>query len=139
MNMAVSRLRIRHLVTEPRLFSSIYIDEDITDRLAAVLRQRGFEAIAAHETGLVSVADEMHLTYAAEHNMILLTSNRDDFIRLAYDWMAAGRHHAGIIISPQFSDRQFGELLRLTLRLLNQVAADELVDTVCYLTAFRQK
>jgi predicted nuclease of predicted toxin-antitoxin system len=121
------------------LFSSIYIDEDITDRLAAVLRQRGFEAIAAHETGLVSVADEMHLTYAAEHNMILLTSNRDDFIRLAYDWMAAGRHHAGIIISPQFSDRQFGELLRLTLRLLNQVAADELVDTVCYLTAFRQK
>jgi hypothetical protein len=69
--------------------------------------------------------------------MILLTCNRDDFIRLARKWAAEGRQHHGIIISPQFSDRQFGELLRLTLNLLNRVAADDLVNTVCYLTAYR--
>jgi predicted nuclease of predicted toxin-antitoxin system len=124
-------------VFEPRLFASIYIDEDVTDRLAIALRQRGFEAVAAHEVNLVSASDEAHLTYAAEQEMILLTCNRDDFIRLAHEWAAAGRQHFGIIVSPQFSDRQFGELLRLTLNLLNRIAADDLVNTVCYLTSFR--
>jgi predicted nuclease of predicted toxin-antitoxin system len=122
---------------ESRLFASIYIDEDVTSRLAPALRQRGFEAIAAHEAGLKADDDELHLTYAAEHRMILLTSNRDDFIRLAHKWAAENRQHHGIVIAPQFSDRQFGELLRLTLSLLNRVAADDLVNTVCYLAAYR--
>jgi len=55
---------------------------------------------------MLSADDEAHLADAAEHQMILLTSNRDDF-------------------------------LQLVLNLLNQVAADDLIDTVCYLTAYR--
>ena len=121
-----------------RLFSSLYLDEDLTDKLAFALRQRGFEAVAAHEVGLASAEDEAHLSYASEHGMILMTCNRDDFVGLARNWAAAGREHSGIIISPQFSDRQFGKLLRLTLNLLNQVAYGELTNTVCYLTAYRR-
>ena len=56
---------------ETRLFASLYIDEDITSRLTPALRQRGFEAVAAHEAGLQADDDELHLTYAAEHGMIL--------------------------------------------------------------------
>lgn len=122
---------------ETRLFASLYIDEDITSRLAPALRQRGFDAIAAHEAGLKADEDELHLSFAAERGMILLTSNRDDFIRLARKWATDKRRHYGIVISPQFSDRQFGELLRLVLNLLNRVAADELTNAVCHLTAFR--
>jgi len=43
---------------ETRLFASLYIDEDITSRLAPALRQRGFEAIAAHEAGLKADDDD---------------------------------------------------------------------------------
>jgi predicted nuclease of predicted toxin-antitoxin system len=89
-------------VAEPRLFAAIYTDEDITSRLAIALRQRGFEALAAHEAGLVSDTDEAHLIYAAAHQMVLLTCNRDDFIRLAHEWAAAERPHYGIVISPSF-------------------------------------
>jgi len=124
-------------MSEPRLFASIYIDEDVTSRLAPALRQRGFEVVAAHEAGLKADDDESHLAYAAEHRMILLTCNRDDFIRLAHRWAADGRQHYGIVISPQFSDRQFGELLHLVLNLLNRVTADGLMNAVCYLTSYR--
>jgi hypothetical protein len=86
---------------ETRLFAALYIDEDVTSRLAPALRQRGFEAIAAHEAGLKANDDELHLAYAAEHGMILLISNRDDFIRLARKWAANKRQHHGIVISPQ--------------------------------------
>lgn len=122
---------------EQRLFAALYIDEDVTVQLASELRQREFEAVGAREIGMISADDEAHLTYASEHQMILLTSNRDDFLRLAHDWAATGRQHYGIIITPQFSKRQFAELLHLVLKLLNQVAADDLIDTVCYLTTYR--
>jgi predicted nuclease of predicted toxin-antitoxin system len=124
-------------MSESRLFASLYIDEDVTSRLAPALRQRGFEAVAAHEAGLKADDDELHLAHVAEHRMILLTSNRDDFIRLAQKWAAEKRQHHGIVISSQFSERQFGELLRLILNLLNRVIADNLVNTVCFLTAYR--
>lgn len=124
-------------MNEARLFAALYIDEDITDRLAVALRQRGYEAIAAHEAGLGGDKDEVHLQFAAEHKLVLLTSNRDDFLRLAYEWSAVGRQHYGIVIAPQFSRRQFGDLLRQVLNLLDNVAADDLIDTVCYLTNFR--
>jgi hypothetical protein len=42
-----------------------------------------------------------------------------------------------IVICPQFSKHQFGELLRLVLSLLNRTAAGDLINTVCYLTAYR--
>ena len=125
------------MTEELRLFASLYTDEDITGRLAVALRQRNFEAIAAHEAGLVSEPDEKHLAYATEHKMALLTCNRDDFIRLAHEWAAIERQHYGIIISPQFSNQQFGELLGLTLNLLNRITADELENVVFYLTSFR--
>ncbi len=41
------------------------------------------------------------------------------------------------IYTDQFSLRQLGELLRRTLHLLNQVTAEEMINTVRYLTDFR--
>jgi predicted nuclease of predicted toxin-antitoxin system len=124
-------------MTEQRLFAALYTDEDITGHLAVVLRQRGFDVVAAHEVNLISIDDQIHLAYAAKHQRILLTCNRDDFIRLAHQWATAGQQHHGIVICPQFSRHQFGELLRFVLNLLNRTAADDLMNTVCYLTAYR--
>ena len=51
---------------------------------------------------------------------------------------AAGQSHAGIIISSeQYSRRRFGELLRLTLRVMNTVTVDEMRDAVVYLQQFK--
>jgi predicted nuclease of predicted toxin-antitoxin system len=137
MKTGASSLQWQILMPEPRLFAALYIDEDITDRLAVALRQRGYEAVAAHEAGLVAATDEHHLLYATERQMILLTSNRDDFLQLARTWAMAERVHYEIGIAPQFSRRQFGELLRLVINLLDRTAEDELTNTVCYLTAYR--
>ncbi|MEZ4736556.1 MAG: hypothetical protein R3E79_56440 [Caldilineaceae bacterium] len=66
-----------------------------------------------------------------------MTYNGQDFIPLAEAWYLAGREHAGVIISPQFSQRQFDALLRQTLRLLNQVTGDEMRNQVLFLQQFR--
>jgi hypothetical protein len=48
-----------------RLFIAFYTDEDITDRLPSLLRERGFEATSVLEEGTIGLSDEEQLTYAA--------------------------------------------------------------------------
>jgi predicted nuclease of predicted toxin-antitoxin system len=119
------------------LFISLYTDEDVTVELAPALRRRGHMAQSAQEAGNRELSDEAQLEYATIQGMAILTYNSQDFIPLAESWSFAGREHAGIIVSEQFSGRQFGELLRQTLRLLDNLTADEIYNRVVYLQQFR--
>lgn len=114
-------------------FIRIYTDEHITALLAPALRRRGYVAQSCVEANTLGWEDEEHLVYAAGCGMALLTSDAPDFIPLARSWYAHKREHAGIIITPEFSRRQMGTLLRWTLRLLDSLTADELRNAVVYL------
>ena len=121
----------------PRLFVAVYTDEDITSELAPILRERGFEAESALEAEMIAAEDGEQLAFAADRGMAILTSNVADFIRLAEEYAAAERPHAGIILSSeQFSRRRLGDLLRMILRLLNTLSADDLRNSVVYLQSF---
>lgn len=120
-----------------RLFIALYTDEDVTSDLAPALRRRGYTAESALEAGNLNVSDETQLYYAAERDMVLFTYNAQDFIPLARAWYFAGREHAGILLSEQFSQRQFGELLRRILRLLNSLTADEIRNHIVFLQHFK--
>jgi hypothetical protein len=111
------------------LFVALYTDEDVTTDLAPALRAHGYRAQSAGETSNWGIADEAQLTYATANGMAILTYNVADCIPLARTWYFTGREHAGLILSEQFSQRQFGELLRRVLRLLNSPTADEMFDT----------
>jgi predicted nuclease of predicted toxin-antitoxin system len=113
-----------------RLFIFLYTDEDVTDRLAPLLRDRGYEAESALKVGTTGWTDEEQLAFASSRGWTLLTYNRRDFSTLARQWQDIGRSHAGIILSRQFSNRQTGELLRQVCRLIDSVPADEMGNTV---------
>ena len=124
-------------MTGERLFVSIYTDEDVTDRLAELLRERGFVAATTGEWGMTGATDEEQLEAAGERGYALLTFNRDDFVRLARRWIEEGREHGGIVISAQLGRRGVGELLRMVLNLLDSVPADEMWNTVRQLQSYR--
>ena len=114
------------------LFISLYLDEDISRNLAAMLRAKDFDAISAHELGQTGDQwdDARHLAYAAENGRALLGFNRDDYIVLDHEYRQSGREHYGIIIAKQLP---IGELARQVLRLLDSVTADEMKGTFRYL------
>jgi len=112
----------------PRFLVALYTDADITTALAPALRWRGYTAQNTVEADNAARSDAAQLTYATEQGMAILTYNAQDFIPLARAWYATGREHAGIILSEQFSQRQFGELLRRVLRLLDSLTADEMYN-----------
>ena len=119
------------------LFIALYTDEDVTADLAPALRRRGCDAQSTAEAGNVSLSDEDQLRYAAEQARAIFTYNIEDFISLARQWYEQGIEHAGIILSEQFSQRQFGELLRRLLRLLDSLTADEMRQQIVYLQHFK--
>jgi predicted nuclease of predicted toxin-antitoxin system len=114
----------------------LYTDEDVTDRLAALLQERGYEAASAGSTGRRGSSDEEQLAFAASRGWTILTYNKRDFTRLAQSWYANGREHAGIVLSRQFSAERTGELLRQTCNLLESVSAEEMWNTVYVLQSY---
>ena len=121
-----------------RLFISLYLDENISRRLAALLRAEGFDAVSALELSQVrgEWSDEKQLAHATHDNRAILTRDRTDFLRLASEYGATGRIHSGIIVTEQLP---LGEMLRRTLQLLDSITADEMRNTVRFLSNFADR
>ena len=77
-----------------------YLDENMSPKIAEIIRSLGAEAVSAHEVTMAGAADEEQLDFAARQGMCLVTFNRNDFIELSRLYLDSGRAHSGIIIVP---------------------------------------
>lgn len=113
-----------------RLFINLYLDEDVSVLIAKLIRSRAYVALTTLEAGQVGRSDAEQLDFATQRQMTILTHNRDDFVLLAGEYTAAGRHHAGIIVAIRRSP--YDVALRL-LRLMDQVSAEEMENQLLYI------
>lgn len=70
------------------------LDHDVPDDLSYLLVQLGHEAMLLRKTLPDDSSDETVLRFAHEAGRILLTCNRDDFLRLT----ATNAHHGVVIV-----------------------------------------
>jgi predicted nuclease of predicted toxin-antitoxin system len=124
-------------MTGDRLFIFLYTDEDVTNRLAPLLREQGYEALSSAEAGNDGLTDAEQLAFATGQGWAILTYNLGDFSDLDCIWSTAGREHAGIVVSQQFSRNELGEFLRQVSNLLEAVSAQEMWNTVRHLQGYR--
>jgi uncharacterized protein with PIN domain len=119
------------------LFLYLYTDEDVTDRLAVLLRKSGYDAESAAGAGTLGFSDEEQLLFAACRGWTILTYNRRDFSVLARQWLTLGRDHAGIVLSRQYNKHQIGELFGQVCTLMDNVSVEEMWNTVRDLQSYR--
>ena len=86
-----------------RLFTELYIDEDVSALLTKLLRSRGFVVTSAQEVGMLGCSDEEQLAQASSQRKALLTHNRVHFEALVRQYYATGRNHYGVIIAGRRS------------------------------------
>ena len=113
-----------------RLFISLYLDEDVSVLIGALVGSRGLSATTTLQAGQMGKTDAQQLAFAAQRGLAILTHNRADFEKLAAEYYAQGRFHAGVIIAVRRSPY---DLTRRLLQLLNDVPADEMDNQVRYI------
>lgn len=119
-----------------RLFVRLYLDADITPKLARLLREHGYDVLSAHEVGNVELSDPEQMSFAASQGRALLTCNAQDFTPLFEEYWDADQEHSGVIVSEQLP---IGEMLRRMRNLLNSVTADEMRNNWRNLAEFAER
>ena len=79
----------------------IYLDDcSCAKELVGLLQAAGHQVVTPREAGIAGREDEVHLQYAVEQSLVLLTKNPDDFAELH----AANPDHPGILLIYQDND-----------------------------------
>lgn len=78
------------------------LDEDVNPDIAEAARALNLDAVSVHELGRLGIdfPDDAQLRFAAAHRRIMVTRNRDDFIRLTRDFFQAREPHFGVLVVP---------------------------------------
>lgn len=112
----------------------LYLDEDISDKVAVVLRSQGFDVISAHEVKMRGTPDEEQLRYAITHKRAILSRNVCDFVPLAIYYAENMIPHFGIIVTKWVN---FNELLRRIRNLLRQRRTEEIENRLVWLQNYK--
>lgn len=85
-----------------------YLDEDLSPTIATTLRNKGIDALSAHEAGNIQLPDREQLAYAAGAGRCLVTRNARHFVELARQAIQRQEPHAGILLcSPRLTGAEF--------------------------------
>jgi hypothetical protein len=112
----------------------LFVDEDaMADALMTGLRARGVNLLTASEAGTRKLKDDEQLEFATAQGRVLYTFNVSDFYQLHTAWAIQGKSHAGIIFAPQ-QRYSIGEQMRRLLKLIRLRSAEEMIDSVEFLS-----
>lgn len=82
------------------------LDEHLSPRIAALLREAGYDVVAvADRDDLVACSDRALFETATAEGRAVVTNNIKDFRPLAAEWLAMGRTHPGLILLPSARTR----------------------------------
>lgn len=96
------------------------LDEDLSPKVAEIARGLGLDVVSVHELDRRGFADPDQLRFATAERRILVTRNRDDFIRLTVTFYEEGEPSAGVLIVPHSLPNQYAERIAHALKRWNE-------------------
>jgi predicted nuclease of predicted toxin-antitoxin system len=78
------------------------MDHHVPAAITAGLRQRGIDVMTAQEDGSDQLDDDLLLERARQLDRVLFSQDRD-LLRIANEWLRAGRDFGGLVYAHQLS------------------------------------
>jgi len=115
-----------------KLFISLYLDEDVSIKIAANLKNRGFDVLHAVEAGMLSSSDEEQLNKAILDQRTFLTHNKKHFRILNEKYLASGKNHFGIIVASR--KRNPFETIKRLLDIIQNFSSEEMENQIRFIS-----
>jgi predicted nuclease of predicted toxin-antitoxin system len=93
------------------------LDEDVNPTAAEIARGHHLDVVSVHEIGRRNLDDWEQLAYAASEKRILVTRNRDDFIKLTVSAYQTQKPHCGVLIVPYSIPNKHPERIARALKV----------------------
>jgi predicted nuclease of predicted toxin-antitoxin system len=85
---------------------NFFLDHDVPDEVEQLLRYWKHEVQRLREVLPITALDEAVFDFAQQHQRIIISCNRNDFLQLARTAIAKGKPFAGLIILVRRRTRQ---------------------------------
>ena len=79
----------------------LYLDEDLSHRIAEIGRAHGLDVVSSHECGRDGLSDEDQLRLAAAEGRCFVTRNYGCFAALTRSFLEKGSPHPGVVHVPR--------------------------------------
>lgn len=112
-------------------FISLYLDEDVSVKIAANLKNRGFDVLHAVDAKMLSSTDEEQLNKAVIEQKTFLTHNKKHFRILHEQYIAAGKKHFGIIVASR--KRNSFETIKKLLGIIQNLSPEEMENQLKFI------
>lgn len=107
-----------------RSASRFLLDEDLSPDAAEIGRGLGLDVISVPEIDRRGYPDDDQLRFATAEHRILVTRNRDDFIRLTISWFQTGTLHHGVLVVPHSLPNHRPDRIAHSLRRWSDLPGD---------------
>lgn len=94
-----------------------FLDEDHSNIIAAVARERGVDVVSPHEIARKGLPDIEQLMWAAHEGRAVITRNYNHFSNLTRDFEDSGLPHAGVVfVSSSLRNRNYSGIAAAIVR-----------------------
>lgn len=111
----------------------LYLNENLTWRIAKALREYGYDVISSHEADMDQADDPSQLAFAVTQHRTVITNNFRDFVALDDEYSQQGQTHYGIILTTKCPVHV---LIRRLRTLLETVSPEHMTNQIRWLNEF---
>lgn len=111
----------------------IYLNENLSWRIAKALREYGYDVVSSHDLGMNAEEDEVQFDFAVSEKRAVLTNNFSDFVKLCDEYATLGKDHYGVIFTTKCTIKTTINRLRI---LLENMTAEQMKNQILWLNEF---
>ncbi len=112
---------------------TLYLNENLSWRIARALREYGYDVISSHEAGMDEEEDPSQFAFAVEQERAVVTNNFADFIALHEEYLKNNTTHYGVILTTKCS---ISVLVRRLRTFLGHVSREQMINQIRWLNEF---